>query len=93
MIVSLPQARKKGLKDLNPHVAKGRPIDLADVKRLCLNGFMASVLPMNKKLEYLEGVNNYFLTTPGLLYKKFVPSTKISKFLGTKFKSFVSHLY
>ena len=60
------------LKDLNPHVAKGRPIDLADVKRLCLNGFMASVLPMNKKLEYLEGVNNYFLTTPGLLYKKFV---------------------
>ena len=60
------------LKDLNPHVAKGRPIDLADVKRLCLNGFMASVLPIDKKLGYIEGVNNYFLTTPGLLYKDFV---------------------
>jgi adenosine deaminase len=60
------------LKNLNPHIAKGRPIDLADIKRLCLNGFMASVLPMDKKLKYLEGVNNYFLTSPGLLYKEFV---------------------
>jgi hypothetical protein len=64
------------LADLDPHVAKGRPIDLADVKRLCLNGFMAAVLPMDKKLEYLEGVNNYFLSSPGLLYKDFVSEYK-----------------
>lgn len=64
------------LKYLDPHIAKGRPIDLADIKRLCLNGFMASVLPMDKKLEYIDEVNNYFITTPGLLYKNFVAKYK-----------------
>jgi adenosine deaminase len=60
------------LKNLDSTVAKGRPIDLADIKRLCLNGFNASVLPTSKKLAYINEVNNYFLTSPGLLYKTFV---------------------
>lgn len=46
---------------LQPQVAKGRPIDLADIKRLCINGFNASVLPIDKKLAYINEVNNYFL--------------------------------
>lgn len=60
------------LKYLNSQVAKGRPIDLADIKRLCINGFNASVLPIDKKLAYINEVNNYFLTSPGLLYKNYV---------------------
>lgn len=59
------------LKYLNPKVAKGRPINLADIRRLCLNGFNASLLSQSKKLSYIKEVNNYFLTTPGLLFNDF----------------------
>ncbi len=55
------------IKYLDPKTAKGRPINLSDIRRLCINGFLASVLPIDKKLQYIESVNNYFITNPGLL--------------------------
>ena len=62
------------LKSLNSKSAKGRPLDLADIRRIAINGFLASVLPMDEKLQYISSVNNYFLQDPGTLYKSF--STK-----------------
>ena len=62
------------LKSLNSKSAKGRPVDLADIRRMVINGFLASVLPMEEKLAYISSVNNYFLKNPGNLYKSF--STK-----------------
>jgi adenosine deaminase len=57
---------------LSPAKAKARSINFADIRRLCVNGFNASVLPLPKKLQYIQEVNDYFLTNPGLLYKDFV---------------------
>eukprot|EP00658_Telonema_sp_P-2_P061174 TRINITY_DN4991_c0_g1_i2.p1 TRINITY_DN4991_c0_g1~~TRINITY_DN4991_c0_g1_i2.p1 ORF type:complete len:171 (-),score=47.14 TRINITY_DN4991_c0_g1_i2:265-777(-) len=56
---------------LNRMVAKARPIDLADVFRLCKNGFHASVLPASQKAAFLAQVDDFFLADPGLLYKSF----------------------
>ena len=60
------------IKNLNCNVAKSRPIDLADIRRLCMNGFEASLLPPAKKIAYMKEVNDYFLTVPGDLYKQFM---------------------
>jgi len=61
------------IENLNCNVAKSRPIDLADIRRLCINGFEASLLPTAQKIAYIKEVNDYFLTVPGDLYKQFMP--------------------
>jgi adenosine deaminase len=48
---------------------KFRSLQLSDIRNLCINGFEASVLPLRKKLSYISEVNNYFINSPGMLYK------------------------
>jgi adenosine deaminase len=60
------------MTSLDNKVAKGRAIDLSDIRRIVINGFYASVIPLEKKLAYIETVNSYFLVTPGDLYTDFV---------------------
>jgi adenosine deaminase len=46
-----------------------RPITLADLFRLCLNGFEASWLPLQEKRRLIEEATRYFLQSPGTLYR------------------------
>ena len=57
------------LKWLAPGKAAGRPINLADIYRLCVNGFEASWLPPAEKMRFIEEAAGYFLRSPGLLYE------------------------
>ena len=61
------------LRYLAPGIAKSRPIDLADVYRLCVNGFEASWLGLAEKNRFVNEVVEYFIDNPGLLYKDFAP--------------------
>lgn len=56
------------LESLAPGVASSRPIDIADVYRLCVNGFEASWLSPEEKSGLLKEVNEYFTVSPGTLY-------------------------
>jgi len=58
------------LKALDPSVAKDRSIDLADIFRLAKNGFNASVINDTLRQQFLSELINYFLITPGTLYRK-----------------------
>ena len=53
------------LRALGSGVAKSRPIDLADIYRLCVNGFEGSWLTIPEKNRHIEAVTRYFFTNPG----------------------------
>jgi adenosine deaminase len=60
------------LQYLNPKVAKAEPINLSHIFKLAKNGFEASILPLERKNQFLAELQYYFLTTPGTLYKEIV---------------------
>lgn len=51
-----------------------RPITLADIYRLCVNGFEASWMPTPRRRALIQEAADYFIRRPGTLYAESLPA-------------------